>query len=140
MRLIYPPWRPQCNRFFRRAGGGLSPNQPRCDGTGELLGSYAAATEQNTKHQTPSSREFPNLKHQIPKTDAGQTARRAVFDLGVWSLELLWSLEFGIWRLLPWQSLIVEKARIAVYVCREKSRSEHNRERRPTTFQRTRTA
>jgi len=29
-----------------------------------------SAAERNTKHQTPSSREGPNLKHQTPKTDA----------------------------------------------------------------------
>src|SRR5204863_4014956 len=29
MRLIYPPWRPQCKRFFRRAGSLARPNGDR---------------------------------------------------------------------------------------------------------------
>src|SRR5213593_919254 len=45
--------------------------------------------ERNTKHQIPSSREVPNLKHQTRKTDAGPTARRSVFEFGDWNLELL---------------------------------------------------
>src|SRR5438128_10298545 len=35
-------------------------------------------TKRNTKHQTPSSREVPNLKHRTPKQMPGRTARRPV--------------------------------------------------------------
>src|SRR5438128_3398962 len=57
------------------------------------------AAERNTKHQTPSSREVPNFKHQTPKTDAGaQMARRWFFELelGDWNLELVaWAHSFS---------------------------------------------
>src|SRR5206468_12881171 len=59
---------------------------------------FWAATERNTKHQFPSSREVPNFKHQTPKQRPRQTARRSVFELG---LVLHWSLEFAIWSLWP---------------------------------------
>src|SRR2546427_2211539 len=52
-------------------------------------------TKRNTKHQTPSSREVPNLKHRTPKQMQGQTARRPVFELGAWCFFGAWSLEFG---------------------------------------------
>src|SRR5437879_6269386 len=55
---------------------------------------FLAAGEQSTKHQIPSSREVPNLKHRTPKQDGGQTARRSVL-----SLELGASLELGVWDL-----------------------------------------
>src|SRR6266446_8175162 len=34
----------------------------------------------NTKHQTPSSREVPNLKHQTSKTDAGANGAQVGFS------------------------------------------------------------
>jgi hypothetical protein len=41
----------------------------------------------SSKHQHPSSREFSNTKH--------QSCAARLFE--VWSLELLWMLELGIW-------------------------------------------
>jgi hypothetical protein len=61
--------------------------------------SFRAAAAPNTKHQTPSSREVPNLEPQTPKTDAGANGARVGFR--AWSFVLLWSLEFGIWNFLP---------------------------------------
>src|SRR5439155_22352331 len=52
-------------------------------------------TKRNTKHQTPSSREVPNLKHRTPKQMPGRTASRPDFELGAWSFFGAWSLEFG---------------------------------------------
>src|SRR5262245_16153921 len=52
-----------------------------------------SGAERNTKHQTPSSREVPNPKHQ-PKQMPGQ--RRAAWFL---RLELGASLELGVWDL-----------------------------------------
>src|SRR6185369_10667187 len=49
--------------------------------------------------QTPSSREFQNLKPQPPKHIPGQTVRRSVVELGA-SLELgVWNLELVAWAL-----------------------------------------
>src|SRR5256885_2188285 len=42
------------------------------------------------KHQTP------NIKHQIKPKHQTSKVRRAQ-GLGIWSLELLWSLVFGVW-------------------------------------------
>src|SRR6266487_4471340 len=59
--------------------------------------SCRAAAERNTKHQSSSSREVPNLKHQTSKTDAGANGAQ----VGFLSLEFGASLEFGIWSLSP---------------------------------------
>src|ERR1043166_60793 len=40
----------------------------------------------NPKSQIPSSKEIPSFKHQT-----------AHGEIGIWSLELLWDLELGIW-------------------------------------------
>src|SRR5437870_12495598 len=57
--------------------------------------SFLVASERNTKHQAPSSREVPNLKHQTSKSDAGGKRRAGRFL----SLELGASLELGDWEL-----------------------------------------
>src|SRR6266571_3008919 len=44
-----------------------------------------------TKHQIPSSREVPNLKHQTSKSDAGANGALVGFRA--------WSLEIGNWEL-----------------------------------------
>src|SRR3989442_10364903 len=57
----------------------------------------------NTKHQIPSSREVPESKHQKPsskhqRNPKSQAPNRGPrFELGTWSLELLWCLVFGVW-------------------------------------------
>src|SRR5216117_1173432 len=43
-----------------------------------------------SKHQKPSSKHQRNPKFQAPN-------RGPRFELGTWSLELLWSLVFGVW-------------------------------------------
>src|SRR5881397_2339606 len=59
--------------------------------------------ERNTKSQTPSSREIPESKHQKPSSKHQRNPkfqapnRGPRFELGTWSLELLWCLEFGTW-------------------------------------------
>jgi hypothetical protein len=52
----------------------------------------------STNPQAPEKLQI--LKHQTPNTDAGQTARRPVFELGAWCFFGAWSLEFGAWRLV----------------------------------------
>src|SRR5207245_4424610 len=48
----------------------------------------------SSKLQTPRSREAPNIKHQ-PVRDTGS------FDaIGVWNLDLPWSLDLGPWSFL----------------------------------------
>src|SRR5437762_7008189 len=67
------------------------------------MGSGREVRERNTKSQTPSSREIPELKHRKPsskhrrnpKFQAPNSGPR--FALGTWSLQLLWSLELGVW-------------------------------------------
>jgi hypothetical protein len=49
-----------------------------------------------TKHQVPSTIEAPSSKSQ---RDGGKYVRCSWF--GDWSLEFLWSLEFGVWC-FPW--------------------------------------
>jgi hypothetical protein len=72
---------------------------------------FRAAAERNTKHQTPSSREVPESKHQKPRSKHQrnpkfQEANRCPrFQLGTWSLELLRCLELGVWWLGPGASL-----------------------------------
>src|SRR6266496_3889600 len=46
---------------------------------------------QNTKHQDPNTREAPNSKLQHGSTSA---------LFGIWGLNLLWSLVFGVWCLV----------------------------------------
>src|SRR5262245_29161384 len=51
------------------------------------------------KHQTPSSREVPNLKTPKPKIQIpGKPARRVGFELGGCCFFGAWSLEFGVCR------------------------------------------
>jgi hypothetical protein len=45
---------------------------------------------ESSKHQTPNTKESPNLKLQFGGIAAA---------FGIWSLEFLWSLVFGIWDL-----------------------------------------
>src|SRR6266576_453697 len=72
----------------------------------------------NTKNQTPNTKEIPSSKL--------QTAARASslellwsLELGVWDRVLLWSLEFGIWSFLPGllasQKLSCARPRAPVY-------------------------
>src|SRR5439155_10097928 len=71
--------------------------------TAHRILSPCAAGERNTKSQTPSSREIPESKHQKPsckhqRNPKFQAPNRGPrFELGTWSLELLWSLVFGVW-------------------------------------------
>src|SRR6266516_1304759 len=58
--------------------------------------------DRNTKSQTPSSREFPNCKFQ------NLSQPRC---LGAWELELLWSLEFGVWSHWPGLTMLLCKSR-----------------------------
>src|SRR5439155_2711631 len=58
---------------------------------------FWAAAERNPKHQSPGSREVPNLKTPNPKIDV----RADDAPVGFLNLVLLWRLEFGIWSLLP---------------------------------------
>jgi hypothetical protein len=44
------------------------------------------------KFQNPNPKIQTNSKRQIPK---GASARRHAF--GIWDLELVWDLDFGIW-------------------------------------------
>src|SRR6266576_78751 len=72
------------------------------------------AAERNTKHQTASSREVPELKHQKPSSKHQRTPKFQApnhgprFELGAslvfgvwclmsgaWDLVVLWSLAFG---------------------------------------------
>src|SRR5436190_5282591 len=78
MRLIYPPWRPQCKRFFRRAAGG-SPILEKLRAQGK-----------NSKLQTPSSKHQRSSKLQVPSSKRGQR-------FGVWNLGFLWCLNLGFW-------------------------------------------
>src|SRR6266496_1883283 len=102
MRPIYPPWRPQCKRFFRRPGGRISPNQPRCDGTGELLGSYAAATEQNPKPQ----KQMPGKRRagRFLSLELG-----ASLELGVWNWEIVALAKFDCGNGLDWRICFAER-------------------------------
>src|SRR6266496_1918393 len=67
------------------------------------MGSGRAVRERNTKHQTSNTREIPESKHQKPsskhqRNPKFQTPNRGPrFELGTWSLELLWCLELGFW-------------------------------------------
>src|SRR5947207_1515268 len=53
--------------------------------------------------QTPTSKEIPESKHQNPSSKHKRNPkfqapnRGPRFELGIWSLELLWCLELGIW-------------------------------------------
>src|SRR5438876_1744330 len=83
----------------------ISANQPRCDGRGELLGSFEPPLSEtpSTKPQAPEKVQI--LKHQTPKTDAGANGTQIWFlslelgassKLGVWNLELVaWALSFS---------------------------------------------
>jgi hypothetical protein len=51
------------------------------------------------KHQTPNSKHQRNPKFQAPN-------RGSRFELGTWSLELLWCLELGIWSFFDVWSLV----------------------------------
>ena len=67
-------------------------------------GQWQATAERNTKHQSPSSREAPNLKTPTPKNRCRGKRRAGRFlsleigaslELGVWNLELVaWALSF----------------------------------------------
>src|SRR2546422_8243277 len=63
--------------------------------------SFLVASERNTRHQTPSSREVPNLKHQTSKSDAGANGAQAGFKLGAWCFMVLaaWELRAFGWAL-----------------------------------------
>src|SRR5438045_6609880 len=67
------------------------------------MGSGREVREGNTKSQTPSSREIPESKHQKPSSKHQRNPkfqapnRSARFELGSWSLELLWCLGLGVW-------------------------------------------
>src|SRR5437016_2267480 len=85
------------------------------------MGSGGEVGERNTKSQTPSSGEIPEPKHQRnPKFQAPNRGPR--FELGAslvfgsWEMELLWSLEFGVWS-FNWDSSVsrggIKKARSA---------------------------
>src|SRR5881396_2375875 len=54
----------------------------------------------NAKNQTPNTKEIPSSKLQ---TTARASSLELLWslELGVWDLVLLWSLEFGIWSFLP---------------------------------------
>jgi hypothetical protein len=52
--------------------------------------SLSSGMNESSKHQTPNPKEAPNLKLQF-----GGIA----VAFGIWSLEFLWSLVFGIWDL-----------------------------------------
>src|SRR5438552_12035378 len=77
--------------------------------------SLRAAADRNPNHQTPSSREVPNLKHETSRTDvegkrhAGRFLSfelRASLDLGVWNLEIVaWPPNFSKIEMRPWQRL-----------------------------------
>src|SRR5438093_5775690 len=56
---------------------------------GDLKSSLTMASPES-KHQKPSSKHQRNPKFQPPN-------RGPRFELGTWSLELLWSLVFGVW-------------------------------------------
>ncbi len=47
---------------------------------------------ETTKLQNPNSKEIPTNK--LQKTGGG-------YGIGVWSLELLWVLVFGVWDFSP---------------------------------------
>ena len=72
----------------------ISPNKQalirRARPRGRFSG-FLATAEGNTKHQSHAPEKFQISKHQIPKTDAGQTARRPVLGS-----EFDASLELGI--------------------------------------------
>src|SRR2546425_7947417 len=85
----------------------------RCDyckcgsiGHGPAWGTQQTAGKRNIKHQSPSSREVPNLKPQTPNwRGKGRAGRFLNFGLGA-SLELgAWDLELFAWvdslRCLP---------------------------------------
>jgi hypothetical protein len=66
------------------------------------ISSLSRVINENTKHQDPNTKESPN-----PKLQFGGIA--AVF--GIWSLEFLWSLVFGIWCLVQ-RSIGSQKSQI----------------------------
>ena len=57
---------------------------------------------ESSNYQAPNPKEAPNLKLQY-------TGRTAV--IGIWCLEFLWSLGFGVWG-LGQQSIVNQKSRI----------------------------
>src|SRR5206468_4814406 len=75
------------------------------------ISQFRAATERNPKRQTPSSRQVPESKHQKPSSKHQRNPKFQApnlgprFELGTWSLELLWCLELGVWWLGPGASL-----------------------------------
>src|SRR5438552_3490863 len=81
--------------------------------------SLRAAADRNPNHQTPSSREVPNLKHETSRTDvegkrhAGRFLSfelRASLDLGVWNLEIVaWPPNFSKIEMRPWPLAEVAK-------------------------------
>src|SRR5687768_11335188 len=79
------PWNSPRSRIGREFG--FSPD--RLWALGERV------REQNTKSQTPNSREFPNFEFQ-------NLSQARCF--GAWDLELLWCLVFGVWS-FNWRSL-----------------------------------
>src|SRR6266853_5000992 len=90
MRLIYPPLRPQCKRFFRRADGRI--------GILEKLRDQA----KSSKFQTPSSKEAPGPKHQTPSSKLQRSSKLEArsegrgLELGTWDFFGVWSLVFGV--------------------------------------------
>src|SRR3989442_9320578 len=69
------------------------------------MGSGREVRDRNTNAQTPSSREIPKSKHQKPSSKHQRNPkfqapnRGPRFELGTWSLELLWCLVLGVWSL-----------------------------------------
>src|SRR5580765_4679736 len=91
MRLIYPPWRPQCKRFFRRAAGGSSILEKlRAQGKSSKIQTPSSKEAPGPNHQTPSSKHQRSSTLQVPSSKRGQR-------FGVWNLGFLWCLDLGIW-------------------------------------------
>jgi hypothetical protein len=59
---------------------------------GPLGQSESLSEVKNSKSQIPNSKQAPNPKLQIPKQ---RPIRKSPF--GIWCLEFVWDLGFGIW-------------------------------------------
>src|SRR5438874_957031 len=112
------------DRFARELLGGLESAKPGAD-------DYNARLRcRRVLHMTIFSQldaaKAPNSKYQIPgKLQTSKTKKRTVVRFGLWDLELLWSLVFGVWsfgrRTIAQKTFVIVRA---VIIFRASCRSQ----------------